>query len=114
MKVDIRERKGVTILEIDGRIIGSDSLTLKQIIDDQMSTAENGKINLLLNMAKVRAMDSLGLGVVVATFTSVQRTGGRVALLKISGNMNSLIVMAKLLTIFDRYDDEDEAIASFQ
>ena len=115
MKVDIREREGVTILEIDGRIIGSDSLTLKQIIDDQISSAGgDGEVNLLLNMEKVRVMDSLGLGVVVAAFASVQRTGGRVALLKIGGNMKSLIVMAKLFTIFDRYEDEGEAVASFQ
>ena len=115
MKVDIREREGVTILEIDGRIIGSDSLTLKQIVDDQVRDAEgDGKVNLLLNMAKVRVMDSLGLGVVVATFTSVQRTGGRVVLLNVGANMRSLIVIAKLLTIFECYDNEDEAVASFQ
>ena len=59
-------------------------------------------------------MDSSGLGVIVATYTSIQRKGGRIALLKIAGNIRSLIVMAKLLTIFDRYDDEDEAVASFQ
>lgn len=115
MKVDIREREGVTILEIDGRIIGSDSLTLKQIVDDQIRDAEGGgKVNLLLNMEKVRVMDSLGLGVVVATFTSVQRTGGRVVLLNVGANMRSLIVIAKLMTIFECYDNEDEAVASFQ
>ena len=59
-------------------------------------------------------MDSSGLGVIVAAYTSVQRKVGRIALLKIGGNIKSLIVMAKVLTIFDRYDDEDEAIASFQ
>lgn len=59
-------------------------------------------------------VDSSGLGVIVAAYTSVQRKGGRIALLQVTGNIRSLIVMAKLVTIFDRYEDEDEAIASFQ
>ncbi|MCH8290493.1 STAS domain-containing protein [Candidatus Poribacteria bacterium] len=114
MNVDIRQRDGVSILDINGRIIGSDSLVLKHIIDEQISSSEDGSINIILNMEKVRMMDSSGLGVIVATYTSIQRKGGRIALLKIAGNIRSLIVMAKLLTIFDRYDDEDEAVASFQ
>jgi anti-sigma B factor antagonist len=114
VKVKIREREDVTILDIDGRIIGVDSLDLKHLIDEQIQAAEDGKVKILLNMKDVRMMDSSGLGVIVATYTSVQRKGGRIALLNVGGNIKSLIVMAKLLTIFDRYDDEDEAISSFQ
>ena len=114
MNVNIRQKEEVTVLDIEGRISGSDSLALKHIIDEQISNAENGKVNILLNMENVRMMDSSGLGVIVAAYTSVQRKGGRIALLNIGGNIKSLIVMAKLVTIFDRYDDEDDAIASFQ
>ena len=114
MNVNIRQKEGVTILDIDGRIIGSDSLALKHLIDEQINAVEDGKAKVVLNMAKVRMMDSSGLGVIVAAYTSVQRKGGRIALLKLGGNIRSLIVMAKLLSIFDRYDDEEEAVASFQ
>jgi len=114
MTVDVRKREGVTILDVEGRIIGSDSLALKRIIDEQINDAEEGAVKILLNLAGVRMVDSSGLGVIVAAYTSVQRKGGRVALLQVTGNIKSLIVMAKLVTIFDRYEDEDEAIASFQ
>jgi len=113
MNVNIRKREGVTILDIEGRIIGSDSLALKHIIDEQINAAEAGQVKILLNLEQVRMVDSSGLGVIVAAYTSVQRKGGRIALLKVGGNIKSLIVMAKLMTIFDRYDDEDEAVASF-
>jgi len=114
VNVNIRKKEGIAILDIDGRIIGSDSLDLKHIIDEQINAAEGGNVKLLLNLEKVRMVDSSGLGVIVAAYTSVQRKGGRIALLKLGGNIKSLIVMAKLVTIFDRYDDEEEAIKSFQ
>jgi anti-sigma B factor antagonist len=113
MNVEIRQKEGVTVLDIDGRIIGSESLALKNIIDEEMGSAEDGEVKMLLNMKHVRAMDSSALGIVIAAYISVQRRGGRIALLNVSGSINSLIVMSKLLTIFDRYDDEDDAIESF-
>jgi anti-sigma B factor antagonist len=58
-------------------------------------------------------MDSSGLGVIVAAYASISHNNGRVVLLNIGGNIRSLIIMAKLVTIFDRYDTEAEAIASF-
>ena len=112
MNVNIRERDGVTILDIQGKIIGSDSLELKSIIDEQVSAKGEGEIRLLLNLAKVPMMDSSGLGVVVAAYTSVQRKKGRIALLNLGKSINNLIVMAKLITIFERYDSEDEAVAA--
>ena len=114
MDVTIRKREELTILDIEGRVIGSDSLALKHIIDEQINVAEEGKAKIILNLEQVRMVDSSGLGVIVAAYTSVQRKGGRIALLNVGGNIKSLIVMAKLMTIFDRYDDEDEAVASFQ
>ena len=114
MNVNIRQKEGVTVLDIEGRIIESNTLALKHIIDEQISNAEDGKVKILLNMEDVRMMDSSGLGIIVAAYTSVQRKGGRVALLNIGGNIKSLIVMAKLVTIFDRYNNEDDATASFQ
>ena len=114
MNIDVRQTGGVTVLDVDGRITESESLALKNIIDEEIGSAEDGDVRMLLNMKHVRAMDSSGLGIVIAAYTSVQRRGGRIALLNVSGNINSLIVMSKLMTIFDRYDNEEEAIRSFQ
>lgn len=113
MQVNLRHKGSVTILDIEGKIIGPDTLALKNIIEEQMQVVEGGKLNLILNMERVQMMDSSGLGVLVAAYTSIQRNDGRVVLLKLGGNIRSLIVMAKLITIFDCYDTEAEAIASF-
>lgn len=114
MNIDVRQTGGVTVLDIDGRIIGSESIALKNIIDGEIDSAEDGEVRMLLNMKHVRAMDSSGLGIIIAAYSSVQRRGGRIALLNVSGSINSLIVVSKLMTIFDRYDNEEEAIQSFQ
>jgi len=114
MNVNIREKEGVTILDINGKIIGSDSLELKEIISEKIKSMPEGEVRLLLNLGNVPMMDSSGLGVVVAAYTSVKRKNGRIALLNAGKNIKSLIVMAKLMTIFDRFDDEDEAIAALK
>lgn len=114
MNITVRECDDVAILDIEGRVIGSDSLLLKQIIDERLDMAQENKANIVLNLEQVRMLDSSGLGVIVSTHTSVQQKGGRIALLKVGGNIKNLIVMTKLMTIFDRYEDEDEAVASFQ
>jgi anti-sigma B factor antagonist len=113
MEVNIRERNGVTIFDIQGRIIGADSLELKSIIDDHIASKTEGEVKILLNLARVPMMDSSGLGVVVAAYTSVQRKKGRIALLNLGRSTRQLIVMAKLMTIFETYDDEDTAVDSF-
>jgi anti-sigma B factor antagonist len=114
MEVNIRERNGVTIFDIQGRIIGADSLELKSIIDDHIASKTEGEVKILLNLARVPMMDSSGLGVVVAAYTSVQRKKGRIALLNLGRSTRQLIVMAKLMTIFETYDDEDTAVDSFK
>ena len=116
MQVNLRHKGSITILDIAGRVVGADALALKKIIDEQVqivqdSTEQGGHPNLILNLERVQMMDSSGLGVLVAVHTSVRRSNGQVVLLHLGGNIRSLIVMAKLMTIFDCYDSEAEAIA---
>ena len=118
MQVNVRNKGSITILDIEGKIIGADALALKSIIDQQIQTlsseAEHGEnLNLILNMERVQMMDSTGLGILVATYTTIRRHDGRVVLLNLGGNIRSLIVMAKLMTIFDCYNTEAEAIGHF-
>ena len=114
MKVEERDREGVRIFDISGRICASPSLALKHLFDRYIGTCNEGEANLLLNFDQVKEIDSSGLGILVATYTSVQRKGGRVALLHVSGNILTQLVMAKLVTVIDRYEDEDRAIESFR
>ena len=114
MKINQRNKGNVIILDIEGNLVGPNTVELKNIIDDQIRTAEGEPVSMILNMERVQMMDSSGLGVIVAAYASIRRNDGRVVLLNIGGNIRSLIIMAKLVTIFDRYDTEAEALASFQ
>ena len=117
MQVNLRHKGSITILDIEGKVIAEDALALKTIIDERIRVADSSekeqsrRLNLILNLERVQMMDSSGLGVLVAAHTSVLRNGGRVVLLNLGGNIRSLIVMAKLVTIFDTYQSEAEAIA---
>ena len=116
MQVNLRHKGSITILDIEGKVIGADTLALKDIIHQQVqivdSEGEPGeKVNIILNMERVQMMDSSGLGVLVSSYTTIRRNEGNIVLLNLGGNVRSLIVMAKLMTIFDCYDTEAEAIA---
>lgn len=114
MKIVQRNKGNVIILDIEGNLVGPNTVELKNIIDNQIRGAEGEPVSMILNMERVQMMDSSGLGVIVAAYASIRRNDGRVVLLNIGGNIRSLIIMAKLVTIFDRYDTEAEALASFQ
>ena len=114
MIVNIREREGITIPEIEGKMVGPDSFKLKEMVNERIKSQPEGSARILLNLENVPAMDSSGLGTIVAMHTSVQRQNGRIALLNAGKNIRSIIVMAKLMSMFDRYDDEDEAIAALK
>lgn len=116
MQVNRRHKGNITILDIDGRVVGANAAALKEIVNQQIQAADNeggngDKLNLILNLERVQVMDSSGLGVLVAVHTAVRQHEGRVVLLNLGGNIRSLIVMARLMTIFDCYDTEAEAIA---
>ena len=113
MQINLRHKGRVIILDIEGNLVGPNTIELKKIIDDQIRTSGDEPVFMILNLERVQMMDSSGLGVIVAAYASIRRNNGRVVLLNIGGNIRSLIVMAKLVTIFDRYETEAEAIASF-
>ena len=113
MQINLRHKGSVIILDIVGNLVGPNTINLKNIIDDQIRQADGKPVYMILNLEQVQIMDSSGLGVIVAAYASIRRNNGRIALLNIGGNIRSLIIMAKLVTIFDRYDTETEALASF-
>ncbi len=113
MQINLRNKGSVIILDVEGNLVGPNTIALKNAIDDQIREARNQPVFMILNLERVQMMDSSGLGVIVAAYASIKRNNGRIVLLNIGGNIRSLIIMAKLVTIFDRYDTEAEAVASF-
>ena len=69
---------------------------------------------MLLNLAGVSYVDSSGIGELIANYTTVSRQGGQLKLLNLTDKIQSLLVITKLLTVFDVYENESEALKSFQ
>ena len=111
MQIDERVVDGVTILDLKGKMtLGEGDELLKDKIN---SLLQQDKKQLLLNLENVPYIDSAGLGEIVRTYTSISRQGGRLKLLNVSKRIQDLLVITKLITIFDSYDGEAEAVKSF-
>ena len=111
MQIEERVVDDVTILDLKGKMtLGEGDELLKDKIGSLVS---QGRKKILLNLEAVPYIDSAGLGEIVRTYTSISRQGGRLKLLNVSKRIQDLLVITKLITIFDSYDGEDEAVKSF-
>jgi anti-sigma B factor antagonist len=113
-ELDLKERQAgdVTILDLTGEVrIGEGSIALRDTI---RNLADQGKMKLLLNLRGVKYIDSSGIGELIANYTTVSRQGGQLKLLNLTDRIQNLLVITKLLTVFDSYDNEAEALKSFQ
>src|SRR5687767_8943719 len=112
MQIAERESGSVTILDLSGKItLGEDGTLLK---DKLHSLLHQGKKNLLLNLGQVQYVDSAGLGALVSAYTTVTREGGSLKLLNITKKLQDLLSITKLLTVFETFDSEDEALRSYK
>jgi anti-sigma B factor antagonist len=111
MKSEIRDRGNVRIIELSGKItIGSGDVKIRELIDQSIA---DGKKNILLDLAGVSTIDSSGIGEMVACYTTVTKNGGQLRLLRLSPKINDILQVTQLITVFDVFDDEVEAVASF-
>ncbi|HEU4710234.1 MAG TPA: STAS domain-containing protein [Pyrinomonadaceae bacterium] len=113
-ELDVKERQAgdVTILDMSGEVrIGDSSVAFRDVV--RKLTAD-GKNKILLNLAGVNYVDSSGIGELIANYTTVSRQGGQLKLLNLTDRIQNLLVITKLLTVFDSYEDEGEALKSFQ
>lgn len=111
MTITERKNGDVTILDVDGKILlGEGDVQLKRKIDELIERKEQ---KLLLNLANVPYMDSGGLGEIVRSYTTVKRAGGELKLLGVTKRINDLLTITKLVTVFEIFDNEDEAVKSF-
>ena len=111
MEIDERTIGDVVVLDIKGRVqLGEGDEMLKDKVN---SLLNQGRKKIVLNLADVPYIDSAGLGEVVRTFTTVSRQGGQLKLLNLTKRITDLLAITKLLTVFDTYDSEQEAVQSF-
>jgi anti-sigma B factor antagonist len=111
MKPDLREKQGVAILEPPGQLtVGGGDQVLREAVDTLLAS---GRTKILLNLSRLQSMDSAGVGELVASFRMVERFGGKLKILNAPSKVKKSLSLAKLLPIFEIFDDEDAAIASF-
>lgn len=111
MQIEERHVGNIVILDVYGKMTLGDG---DQLLKDKLySLVHRGHINILLNLAGVSYLDSAGIGQVVASFTTIRRAGGRLALVNLTKKIQDLLAIAKLLTVFDAYENEDHALRSF-
>ena len=111
MKANVRESGKVTIIELKGKItIGSGDIQLRDTITKLL---ESGKINILVNMNEVTSIDSSGIGELVGCYTTVTNKGGKLRLLHLPPKIQDVLTVTQLITVFDVYENETEAVASF-
>ena len=111
MKSTIRSVGDVRVIDLEGKItIGGGDVQLRQLIEESIN---EGHVKLLLNLKAVSHIDSAGIGEMVGCFTTVARRGGQMRLVNLPPKINDILQVTQLITVFDVFDDEAEAVGSF-
>ena len=113
MKLEIAERQkeGVTILDLNGRLVaGGECESLRE---DVRRLARAGVTRVILNLERVAYIDSTGLGTMVLGYTAMTKSGGGLKLLNLTKREIELLILTKLTTVFELFDDEQSAVNSF-
>lgn len=108
--VRTRIERGIVVIDVEGALTKDENISeLKEEI--KKAIENNGqKPKLLINLSEVQNMDSVGLGVLVGVYTNIQKMQGKLGVLGLGESAGSLITFCKLMTIFQTYKNEEEAI----
>jgi len=111
MKTSVRKVDGVEIISLQGKItIGSGDSQLRDLI---VKALNDGSTNILLEMNAVTTIDSSGIGELVGSYTTVTNRGGKLKLLHLPPKVTDLLQVTQLITVFEVYENEQEAVKSF-
>ena len=113
-QLNIKERDAgdVSILDLSGKItIGEGSVQLRDAVRKLLDA---GKKKILLNLGDVSYVDSSGIGELVSSYTTTNNNGGQLKLLNLTKKIQDLLMITKLLTVFETYDSEEAAVSSFK
>jgi len=111
IEISQREKEGVMILDLKGSLTAGDSSGVLR--DTTRKMVADGRRNVVLNLAEVDYIDSTGLGALVMFYTVLRKASGRLALLNLNRRHMELLVLTKLSTVFEIFDDEQSAVNSF-
>lgn len=112
MKIKTTEKYGAVVVELKGNIMGGPEA--QDFRDLLHGLLEEEKKNVVVDLSNVKFMNSSGLGMLISGFTTMKNGGGILKLANATEKINSLLVITKLITIFEHFDSVDEAIESFK
>src|SRR3954454_5374153 len=112
MNISERTIGDVVVVDVSGKITLGDSGDV-MLKDKLRSLVQQGQKKLLLNLADVAYVDSAGLGAIVQSYTTVTNQGGGLKLVHLTKRLKDLLAITKLITVFETYDNEADAVASF-
>ncbi|HQR37835.1 MAG TPA: STAS domain-containing protein [Blastocatellia bacterium] len=111
LTINERNAGNVTILDLSGKItIGEGSVQLRDAVRKLL---EQGHKNLLIDLGQVDYVDSSGIGELVSCYTTTKNQGGQLKLLNLTKKIKDLLSITKLLTVFETFESESEAVSSF-
>ncbi len=112
LRLNTRQVDPVKVIDLSGKItLGAESAQLRQTIRNLVSEGNN---KILLNLGDVSYIDSVGLGQLGSSFTTVSREGGQLKLLSLTRRVHDLLQITKLATVFEIFNDEGKALQSFK
>ena len=112
LTINVRDTADAAILDMNGRVVLGEALG--EIRDSIREALAGGQKNILLILAGVNHIDSSGLGQFIGSYATVTSHGGQMKLLNLQKKVNDLMQITKLLTVFEAYTDEAEALKSFR
>ncbi|NUO00847.1 MAG: STAS domain-containing protein [Saprospiraceae bacterium] len=111
MKIEVQDIMGVSVLYPKGKItIGAGDISLRAGVDDCLNS---GATKILINMEGVTTIDSSGVGELISSYTRTVNRGGKLKICNLPDKVNDVLTVTQLITVFDVYEDEMEAVESF-
>lgn len=111
MHIEERAVGNVTVLDLDGKLVFGEGITLLK--DKINSLLQQDRKHILLNLGEVTSVDSAGLGRLLGSLATVREAGGELKLLQLTKRIYDLLSITKLLTVFDTFETETDAVRSF-
>jgi anti-sigma B factor antagonist len=110
IEIESREKEGIKILDLNGKLTVGGASDLRERVNEQLAA---GHLRQILNLKEVDYIDSTGLGTMVICYMSVQKAGGALKLVNLNRRNLELVLLTKLSTVFQIFNEEQEAINSF-
>lgn len=111
MKTKVNERYEAVVIELKGNVMGGEDT--KEFNDLLHKLIDEGKKNIVVDLSDVKFMNSSGLGMMIGGLTTMKKAGGNLKLARVTEKIESLLIITKLITIFEFYEKVDDAIKSF-